>query len=101
MFATTYPRIRSLQGSSFEMAGYSAVTPMYFNLLSRMSWTVFKWQPAAGNVLTLTGDFSLDTLLSSALLSSATSLNRYVRDLGQVLKACKSQAMMYFCFIFS
>ena len=26
MFATTYPRIRSLQGSSFEMAGYSAVT---------------------------------------------------------------------------
>ena len=27
VFATTYPCIRSLQGSSFEMAGYSAVTP--------------------------------------------------------------------------
>ena len=28
VFATTYPCIRSLQGSSFEMAGYSAVTPV-------------------------------------------------------------------------
>ena len=27
VFATAYPRIHTLQGSTFEVAGYSAVTP--------------------------------------------------------------------------
>ena len=27
VFATRYPRIHTLQGSTFEVAGYSAVTP--------------------------------------------------------------------------
>ena len=27
VFATSYPRIHTLQGSAFEVAGYSAVTP--------------------------------------------------------------------------
>ena len=86
VFATSYPRIHTLQGSAFEVAGYSAVTPR--DLSHRVS--ALKWYYDENRILPIEATLKHKQVVCQRrkLLSTLLNISFRSRDI-QVFKICK------------